>query len=587
MKSGIVVSLMVAAIALSQHAWGMSISDAKRLGDGGSVTLVQKVVTYSFADCFYVEEDARSMGIRVEKAAHGLAVGMRADVSGTVQTKTSTTKERYIAATSVVHSAPPNDQGIIRPLGMSNNTVGGTDWRVVGTGGQRGTAGTAGLNTVGLLVKIWGRFEKLDATTFSLDDGAGQYVKCTVPAGTFLNSNWQYVAATGICSIYKINNFIYLPNVLVRDIEVWLPTEVVSVPGRPTGNADPFVNSSETYSTSASTCSQGHPVEYSFDWGDGASSQWSVSTSASHSWSAAGEKSITVTGRCQTHPSVYAASTGLAVTVAPQYTGEMIWIPAGSFLMGNSGVGDDAAYGAANELPQHSVTLSGYYIGKYEVTRGEYMQFMSAGGYSAPSYWSTAGWSWKVSNSRTQPDWWAAAQDWASLVGQPPQPFTQTDNHPVVGVSYYEAEAFCNWAGGHLPTDAQWERAARWTGTHANVYSWGDSWDMQQCNNWEDTLCPRYQTVPVGSYLSGISPSGCHDMAGNVYEWCKDWYLSNYYSQSPTDDPQGPASGSFRVLRGNSWGGNYTYYYYRYRCAYRGNGGPYGAWNYAGFRMAR
>jgi len=347
------------------------------------------------------------------------------------------------------------------------------------------------------------------------------------------------------------------------------------------------VNSYETYSTSGSTCSQGHPTEYSFNWGDGASSPWSVSTSASHSWSVPGEKIITVTGRCQTHPGVSVTSPGLAVTVAPQYTGEMIRIPAGSFLMGGSGIGDDAAYGVANELPQHSVTLSDYYIGKYEVTRGEYRAFMDAGGYSAQPYWSTAGWTWKVSNNRTEPDRWAAVQDWASLGGQPPQPFTQADDYPVVGVSYYEAEAFCNWAGGHLPTEAQWEKAARWTGTHANVYSWGDAWDAQLCNDWEDSLYPRYQTTPVGSYSSGASPSGCHDMAGNVYEWCKDWYLSNYYSQSPTSDPQGPGGGSLRVLRGNSWGGNYTYYYYRYRCAYRGNGGPSSTWNYTGFRMAR
>ena len=135
------------------------------------------------------------------------------------------------------------------------------------------------------------------------------------------------------------------------------------------------------------------------------------------------------------------------------YTGEMIYIPAGSFLMGNSGVGDDATYSFSNELPQHSVTLSAYYIGKYEVTRGEYREFMDAGGYTTQSYWSAAGWSWK--GSRTQPDYWSASQDWGTGT------FTQTDNHPVVGVCYYEAEAFCNWAGGHLPTEAQWERAAR------------------------------------------------------------------------------------------------------------------------------
>jgi len=140
------------------------------------------------------------------------------------------------------------------------------------------------------------------------------------------------------------------------------------------------------------------------------------------------------------------------------YPGQMVYIPAGSFLMGNNGA---EPYSYCGELPQHSVYLSGYWIGKYEVTRGEYQQFMNAGGYSNPAYWSSAGWSWK--GSRTQPYYWAEQQDWGTGT------FTQTSNHPVVGVSYYEAEAFCNWAGGHLPTEAQWEKAARWTGSYPNV----------------------------------------------------------------------------------------------------------------------
>ncbi len=216
----------------------------------------------------------------------------------------------------------------------------------------------------------------------------------------------------------------------------------------------------------------------------------------------------------------------LTVNGTPQaYIGEMIYIPAGSFLMGNSGVGDDAIYSLAWEFPQHSVTLSGYYIGKYEVTRGEYAEFMNAGGYSTRSYWSTDGWSWKVSNNATQPCDWAAVQNWGS-----PGSFTQTDSSPVVGVTYYEAEAFCNWAGGHLPTEAQWEKAARWTGSHPNVYPWGDTWDAEKCNNWYDTLYPGNQTSPVGSYPSGASPYGCMDMAGNVWEWCQDWFGGTYYS---------------------------------------------------------
>lgn len=267
------------------------------------------------------------------------------------------------------------------------------------------------------------------------------------------------------------------------------------------------------------------------------------------------------------------------------YPGQMVYIPAGSFLMGNNG---SEPYSYSNEFPQHSVYLSGYWIGKYEVTRGEYRAFMNAGGYSNSAYWSSAGWSWK--GSRTQPSYWAAQQDWYGG-----QPFTQTDNHPVVGVSYYEAEAFCNWAGGHLPTEAQWEKAARWTGSYPRVYPWGNTWDQERCNNWYDTNPAgggqyRYQTAPVGSYPSGVSPYGCHDMAGNVWEWCRDWYGSSYYSQTPTggwSNPQGPSSGSSRVLRGGSWVSYGGYVVSSYRCAYRYGSGPYGIWSSFGFRVAR
>lgn len=290
-------------------------------------------------------------------------------------------------------------------------------------------------------------------------------------------------------------------------------------------------------------------------------------------------------------------ATALDVTAARGYVGtaktEMIYIPAGSFLMGNNG---SEQYSFSNELPQHEVYLSGYWIGKYEITRGEYAQFMAAGGYSNPAYWSTDGWNWRLSASsiypsvgppRTQPDYWAASQNW----GTPPGTFTQTDNHPVVGVTYYEAVAFCNWAGGHLPTEAQWEKAARWTGSYPNVYPWGNTWDAQKCNSWGDSLYPAFQTAPVGSYPSGAGPYGCHDMAGNVWEWVQDWYSGTYYTETPPGgwtDPQGPSSGTDRILRGGGWNGYYGGSFRHYRCAYRNYGTyPTGNWRGNGFRIAR
>jgi formylglycine-generating enzyme required for sulfatase activity len=243
----------------------------------------------------------------------------------------------------------------------------------------------------------------------------------------------------------------------------------------------------------------------------------------------------------------------------PFNRGDMIYIPAGSFLMGNSGVGNDATYCYSSELPQHSVTLSGYYIGKHEVTRGEYRAFMTATGRAEPYYWNSV-------------------QDWET------GSFTQADNYPVVGVTWYDAEAFCTWAGGHLPTEAQWEKAARWTGSYPYVYPWGNTWDAEKCNNYDDHNSAgggyqRNQTSPVGSYPSGVSPYGCQDVAGNVWEWCQDWSRSYPGSTSPFD-----YTDTYRVLRGGGWGGyddNYS------RCAYRSYGNPIDYGSNVGFRMAR
>ena len=265
--------------------------------------------------------------------------------------------------------------------------------------------------------------------------------------------------------------------------------------------------------------------------------------------------------------------TGSATAYAGPANTEMIYIPAGSFLMGNNGSEPD---GDPDELPQHSVYLSSYWIGKYEVTRGEYAQFMADSGYSNPAYWSADGWTWKVNNNRTEPDYWGPVQDWGS------GSFAQTDNHPVVGVTYYEAEAFCTWTGCHLPTEAQWEKAARWTGTKSLAYPWGDTWFSDRCNWSDDPVTTGDKTAPVGTYEDGVSPNGCYDMAGNMWEWCRDWYDTDYYGTYPTDgwpdDPQGPPSGSYRVRRGGCWtylddycrAGSRSYDYPDARCYYYG-----------------
>ena len=121
----------------------------------------------------------------------------------------------------------------------------------------------------------------------------------------------------------------------------------------------------------------------------------------------------------------------------------------------------------------------------------------------------------------------------------------------MVNVVWDEAFAYAQWANVWLPTESQWEKAAR--GTDGRKYPWGEMWDPSRCAHSENQLGDLGSTKPVGSYPSGGSPYGALDMAGNVWEWCADWYDAEYYRISPLDNPEGPSSGQLRVLRGGSW----------------------------------
>jgi eukaryotic-like serine/threonine-protein kinase len=239
-------------------------------------------------------------------------------------------------------------------------------------------------------------------------------------------------------------------------------------------------------------------------------------------------------------------------TSAPPTPAPMVHVPAGDFLMGSRS-GDPQA--DRDEMPQHTVYLDAFSIDKYEVTNALYKSCVDAGKCQAPN----------PTSSYTR----------SAYYGNP-----SFDNYPVVNVPWYEANAYCEWAGKRLPTEAQWEKAAR--GTDGRIYPWGNNWDATKLNAWISN--PRAgDTAAVGSYPSGASPYGALDMAGNVWEWGADWYDPNYYSHSPTRNPPGPSSGQYKVLRGGSWASGMA----DVRAANRDWDGPSYLYGHLGFRCAK
>jgi formylglycine-generating enzyme required for sulfatase activity/tRNA A-37 threonylcarbamoyl transferase component Bud32 len=251
--------------------------------------------------------------------------------------------------------------------------------------------------------------------------------------------------------------------------------------------------------------------------------------------------SPTVIVRATPAPATASPTTETVVAGAP-----MVFVPAGEFTMGSN-------EGNSDEKPQHPVYLDAFWIDKYEVTNALYKKCVDAGKCQSPN----------PTRSYTRSSYYGNAS---------------FDNYPVIYVSWNDAKTYCEWAGKRLPTEAEWEKAAR--GTDGRIYPWGNTFDKSLLNSYESNIG---DTTQVGKYLGGASPYGALDMAGNVWEWVADWYNSTYYTSSPRDNPKGPSSGQYRVVRGGAWdysGGNV-------RPAYRSRYAPSDANDLVGFRCAR
>lgn len=242
---------------------------------------------------------------------------------------------------------------------------------------------------------------------------------------------------------------------------------------------------------------------------------------------------------------------------------EMVMVPAGEFLMGSDKKTDRLAY--RSEIPQHRVYLDAFEIGKYEVTALEYLKFVLA------------------TNRSPQLDWRYDGGNFQDSMA----------HHPIMHVTWYDADAYCKWADQRLPTEAEWEKAAR--GSDGRLFPWGQEYAGPTRANFGRTglsgpvrdrperLLLYPPIISVDKYENARSPYGLYQTIGNVAEWVADWYNPDYYKTAPDRNPQGPEAGTQKAFRGGGWMDSTT----TMRVAMRNGTDPNTKINWLGFRCAR
>jgi formylglycine-generating enzyme required for sulfatase activity len=278
---------------------------------------------------------------------------------------------------------------------------------------------------------------------------------------------------------------------------------------------------------------------------------------------------------------------------------DLVLLTGGEFLMGTD---DPLGYPADGEGPVHTVSLSPFYIDMYAVTNARFSEFVAATGHVTDA--ERFGWSFVFAGLLPDdfPDtrgvasapWWRQVEgaDWQHPEG-PQSRLATREQHPVVHVSWRDADAYCTWSGTRLPTEAEWEYAAR-GGLIQKRYSWGDELTpggAHRCNVWQGKF-PSTNTCDDGHYgtapVDAFEPNGfgLFNLSGNAWEWCGDWFSPRYYGRSPASDPPGPEDGTHRVIRGGSYLCHESYCF-RYRVAARSANTPDSTTGNTGFRVAR